>query len=141
MLRNFAAVTAGLIVGSAVNMAVLSVSWVLYPLPEGLDFNDPAQLAAYLGALPAAAFLLVLAAHLGQAFVGGWLAARLSASHPVPLALVVGTISAAAGLYNLLTLPGPVWLWVELPLYFLLSWLPGSWEQARRAALAPADAG
>jgi hypothetical protein len=133
MLRNIGAVIAGLLVGSAANMAILGVSSMVYPRPEGMDFNDQAQLAAYIATLPTAAFFFVLAAHLGQAFVGGWLAARLSASQPVWMALFVGTVTAMAGLYYLISLPGPVWLWIEMPLYFVLSWLPGSWEEARRA--------
>ena len=79
VLRNIGGFLAGMIVGSVVNMGVLSISWAIWPLPEGMDMNDPAQLADYVGGLPAAAFALVLVAHLGQAVAGGWLAGRMGA--------------------------------------------------------------
>ncbi len=133
MIRNIGAVLAGLLVGSVVNMAfILLNTMVLFPMPAGSSMNDPAQMQTYIAGLPAAAFLVVLLAHLGQSFVGGWVAARLG-SRPVPLALVVGVFSLVAGVINLLSLPGPVWMWVEVPLYLVVAWLAGRLEERRRA--------
>ncbi|MDG1050068.1 MAG: hypothetical protein P8R46_07665, partial [Planctomycetota bacterium] len=79
----------GLAAGMAWNMALIQLnSTVLYPAPEGMDMNDPEQLQAYMDTLPAAAFLVVMAAHLGQALLGGWLAACLAVKRPVLLALI-----------------------------------------------------
>ena len=41
---------------------------------------------------------MVLAAHLGQSFVGGWVAARLGSSKPMLLAMIVGLASLAGGI-------------------------------------------
>lgn len=72
MLRNFVAVVAGMIVGMVVNMALVMLNgYVLFPMPDGLDMNDVAGMNAYIQTLPTAAFVVVLAAHLGQSFVGG----------------------------------------------------------------------
>ncbi|MCK6502152.1 hypothetical protein L6R53_01885 [Myxococcota bacterium] len=54
--------------------------FVLFPTPEGTNLNDPEQMNAYVATLPAAAFVVILAAHLGQALFGGWVAARLAGS-------------------------------------------------------------
>jgi hypothetical protein len=126
MLRNIAAVVAGIFVGMVVNMSIIQLNTgVLFPLPAGADMNDAAQFNAYLASLPAIAFVVVMAAHLGQAFVGGLVAARLSASHPMRLALVVGVFALVGGVAALLMYDGPAWMVVELPLYLVVAWAGG----------------
>jgi len=126
MLRNLLATFLGLVVGMAWNGALIELnSSVLFPMPEGMDPGDLEAFQAYLDTLPATAFLVVMAAHLGQAGLGGWVAARLSGSRPVRQALVVGAISMIGGLMMLFLVDGPVWMWVEVPLYLVLAWLAG----------------
>ena len=134
MLRNIAAVIAGLVVGSAVNMALIMLNmFVLFPAPAGLDMADPVAMNAYIAGLPTAAFLVVLAAHLGQAFVGGCVAARLGGSRPVRLAMIVGIASLVGGVMNMMTIRGPDWMFIELPLYPLVALLAGRAVEAGRA--------
>lgn len=132
--QNAGAVIAGLIAGFAVNMAVLSINtkW-LFPAPEGLDPNNTAQYQAYLDTLPATAFVVVMLAHLGQAFVGGWVAARLGSSRPVLLAMIIGVLSLAGGIWAMQMFKGPTWMYAELPLYLLLAWLAGRLVEKQRA--------
>jgi nitrate/nitrite transporter NarK len=135
MIRNILAVVVGLAVGMAVNMAlVLLNAYVLYPMPEGTSMQDPEQLNAYIATLPIAAFLVVLAAHLGQSFFGGWTAARLGASRPMMLAMIVGVLSLIGGCINMTTVDVPEWMYVELPLYLVVAWFAGRLEVKRRAA-------
>jgi MFS family permease len=137
MLRNVLAVLGGLLVGGALNMALVQLNMrVLFPMPQGMDTNDPAQFNAYVAALPTAAFFVVMLAHLGQSFVGGWLAARLGASRPMLLAMIVGVLSLAGGVTAMMTIDGPDWMVVELPLYLVVAWLAGRLEQKRRSARA-----
>lgn len=135
MLRNIIAVVVGIVAGSMVNMALILLnSYVLFPMPAGMNMNDPEQMNAYIATLPSSAFLVVLLAHLGQAFVGGWVAARLGASRPILLAMIVGVFTLAGGIFNLMTLDGPTWMLIELPLYLVVAWLAGRLEQRRRGA-------
>ena len=128
-MRNVLATLAGLAVGMVFNMGLIELNMrVLHPAPEGLDPMDPEQqeaFQAYVDSLPAAAFLVIMAAHLGQALIGGWLAACLGGSRPVLLALIVGAISLAGGVMMMMTVTGPPWMMVELPLYLLLPYLAG----------------
>jgi len=134
VLRNIGAVVAGLFVGSCVNMGLIRLnSTVLFPMPEGMDPNDLEQFVAYTEGLPATAFLVVMAAHLGQAGVGGWLAARLAGSRPLLLALIVGGATLLGGLMMLVMVPAPVWMWVEIPLYIVVAYGVGTIEVKRRA--------
>ena len=134
MARSVLSVIVGMVVGMAVNMALITLnSSVLYPMPEGTTFEDTEGFQAYLDTLPAPAFLVVMAAHLGQALVGGWVAARLSAKAPVRQALIVGALSMAGGIQMLRTVSGPVWMWAEVPLYLVLAYLAGRSVAARGA--------
>ena len=146
MLRNVIAVIIGLVAGMALNMGILQISHLAYPIPEGLDIKVPAQLQNYLDTLPAPAFLLAMAAHLAQSFGGGWIAARLGSSRPMLLAMIVGAVSLAGGVMMMTMVQGPAWMAIELPLYLVGAWIAGRMEQKRRAATdgpatEPAQAG
>jgi hypothetical protein len=119
----------------AVNMGLIMVSWALFPMPEGMDMNVPEQMNAYVATLPIAAFLIIIAAHLGQAFVGGWVAARLGASHPVVLALIIGVLALMGGVANMMMIEHPAWMYIEVPLYLVVAYVAGMLEVRRRAAL------
>ena len=126
MVRNILAVIVGIFVGMAVNMALIQLnSLVLFPMPPGANMNDPAQFNAYIAELPHTAFILVLLAHLGQSFVGAWVAARLGTSHRMMLAMIVGTVSLLGGVMAMTMIDGPAWLVIELPLYLVVAWLAG----------------
>lgn len=130
-LRNVLATLAGLVAGSVVNMGLVLLNVSLFPMPAGASFEDPAAMAAWTATLPASAFLLVLAAHGAQAFVGGALATRLAATRgPVPAGLIA-TLTALGSAANMVQLPAPAWMWVDVPLNLALGW--GAWRLARRA--------
>ena len=135
MARNIGALVVGLLVGMLLNAAVVQLSsTLLYPMPAGLDPNDPAQLYAYIETLPVTAFVMAIVAHVLQAGAGGWLAARLCASRPLALAGAIGAITVAGSIYNLRILPAPAWMWLEVPLLLVVSWQVGQRETALRAS-------
>ena len=136
MIRNAFAVLAGYIVGSSINMALIQLNMQkLYPPAEGIDVSDPAQFNSYIATLPGAAFLVILAAHLAQSFVGAWIAARLGTSHTMILAMSIGVLSLAGGIMAMTMIEGPAWLMIELPLYLVVAWAAGNIELKRRATL------
>jgi len=98
-----------------------------------VDMNDPVAFGSFIQGLPAQAFALVLVAHLGQSFVGAWIAARLAPTRPMLLAMVIGALSLLGGILAMAMIPGPAWLAVELPLYLVVAWLAGRREVQRRA--------
>ena len=135
MLRNVGAVIAGLVVGMFVNLGLVQLNTVLFPLPDGVDLTDSAQMRDAIQDLPAAAWILVFAAHLGQSFAGAWVAARLGASHWMTLAMIVGVVSLGTGIANALMLSAPAWTWLEMPFYLVVAWMAGRTETARRLAV------
>lgn len=89
---------AGLVTMFVVIMGVEYLGHVLYPPPPGLNPLRTGDLAAIMAQQPAAALLFVVAAWVAGAFVGGWVAARISrrwrvaAAVPVALVVMVGVL-------------------------------------------------
>ena len=136
-MRNVFAVIVGLVIGMVANMALIMLNAVFYPMPEGMDMNDYEQLNAHIATLPTLAFILPLLAHLSQAFVGGWFAARLGKSRPIRLAMIVGVLSLVGGGANFYLLPdAPKWMMIELPLYLVLAFVAGRMVASCRAKAA-----
>jgi hypothetical protein len=120
MLRLVGAAVVGLVVGSVANMALIFANLAIYPAPPGTDFQDTAQMAAFIGTLPPAAFVLPFLAHLSQAGLGGLVAGKLSGGTPqIPVGVVVG-LTLLGSVINLLQIPGPAWMWLELPVQALI---------------------
>ena len=126
MIRNIIAVVVGVIVGMVFNMAVVILNTaVLFPVPEGFNWNDPDAVGAYFTDLPLTAFLVVLVAHLGQAFFGGLVAALISRNAAMTVAMIIGVLSMLAGIANMMMVPNPAWMWIEVPLYLVAAWFAG----------------
>ena len=123
MGRTILAVLVGVICAWVVIMLCEFAGASLYPPPPGLDLRDPEQLAAFVAAAPTAAMALVLAGWTLGAFVGGWIAAKLSRLHRRGAALAVGAVVLAGVIANAMMIPHPWWfavLGVLLP-------LPAAW--------------
>jgi hypothetical protein len=120
MLRCILGVIGGLVCGSAVNMAIIMLSWLIYPLPQGTDLSDRDAMAAYIQSLPTLAFIVVLIAHAGGAFVGGVVAGLIARRSPVILGAIVGGFFLVGGILNVMGMPCPLWFAVA----DLVSYLP-----------------
>jgi len=122
------AVVVGLIIGIMSNWWIVMINLSMYPLPDGYTFDSLLQpenkdvLIDWVKSLPQSAFILVLVAHLSQAFIGGFVAALISRQHAMCVAMIVGVITLIGGVINILMLPPRVWLWIEMPLYLVLAW-------------------
>ena len=136
-MRDIMAVLVGWVVGMAVNMAFAFLNVALYPMPDGVTFDDKEGFAAYIETLPLTAFLIVLVAHLSQAFFGALAAAKISMKRPTTVAMIVGVLSLIGGYINMQTLPLPTWMWIEMPLYLVAAWLAAylAIDSKNRAAL------
>ncbi len=134
MIRNMLAVVVGLVVGMVFNMAMVILDTALHPMPEGVTFEDAEGVAAYFAGLPLLAFLIILVAHVGQAFVGGLVAAAISRNASMLVAMIVGALSLFAGIMNMMSMPLPAWMWIEMPLYLFGAWLAARIVLSRRSS-------
>ena len=131
VLRTVFGIAVGIFVGSLCNMGIGFANTLIFPMPEGISFSDAFNeetkqaVLDWIGSLPQTAFILVLVAHLSQAFVGGLIAGLISKNHVRVAAMVVGCVTLLGGVMNMMTVPAPVWLWIEMPLYLVCAWWAG----------------
>jgi hypothetical protein len=109
ILRNVLAVIAGLVVGSAVNMAIIMVGPMVIPPPEGVDMSDMDRLADNIKLLKPANFVPPLLAHALGTLVGAFITAKIAVSHRMMLAMLIGAFFLLGGLMMVRMVGGPGW--------------------------------
>jgi hypothetical protein len=134
MVRCIVAVICGLIAGGVFNMAVIMLSWMIYPLPEGVNLYDQATMRTYVQSLPVPAFLMILVAHAGGALVGGLVAALIARRLPLVLGAIVGGFFLVGGILNVMSIPAPLWFVIV----DLVSYVPCGMVGAKLAPLRSA---
>lgn len=140
MIRNVFASFAGLSAGMIWNFALIELNMeVFFPSEVPIDPNDTVAFAAYVKGLPPQAFICVVVAHLGQAFFGGRVAARLSGDRFMIPVMAVGFLSLLGGIVAFITIPGPRWLAIELLFFLPAAWAAGRIEALRRRTLNDND--
>lgn len=127
MGRTILGVLAGAVVAWLTIIASQFAGASVYPPPPGIDLRDPDQLAAFIAAAPPAAMALVLAGWALGAFLGGWVAAKISRRHRWAAALLVGALVLAGVIANAAMIPHPLWF----TMLGMLLPLPAAWLAAR----------
>jgi hypothetical protein len=110
MLRNVAAIVAGLVTAYLSIKLIDKLGHMVYPPPAGLDFSDPEAIRPYLATLPIGAFLFIWASSVVAAFVGTLVAGFAGTARPAILAAAVGGVVFAATIANFIWIPHPLWL-------------------------------
>ena len=134
LLRNILAVIAGIIVGSIVNMAIISLSGAIIPPPAGADVTTTEGLKASMHLFEPKHFLMPFLAHALGTLVGAWLTATLAASHARMLSLGIGAFFLLGGIASVFMLPSPLWYSiVDLSLaYIPMAYLGGRYLVGKR---------
>lgn len=109
MLRKIAAVLLGLGASIATVMLIEWISHQVYPLPPGMDFNDPEMVRDFVSRLPLGAFLAILLGWLLGTLAGAMVACRVAQEKPVVFASIIGAVMMAATVANLVMIPHPTW--------------------------------
>ncbi|HUH32621.1 MAG TPA: hypothetical protein VLZ28_01635 [Daejeonella sp.] len=127
ILKNILAIVAGVIGGSVVNMAIISMSASVIPPPAGADVTTSEGLKAAMHLFEPKHFLMPFLAHALGTFAGAWIAALIAASHKMKFALGIGVFFLAGGIASVFMLPSPVWYTVvDLVLaYFPMAYVGG----------------
>ncbi len=112
VLQYMLAVLLGLIVGSSVNMAIITIGPSVIPLPEGVDMSDMDKFAENLPLLKPVNFLAPWLAHALGTFVAAAIAAKLSPGHNMQLAIGIGLFFMMCGIAMVVMIGGPVWFTV-----------------------------
>ncbi|MDO8999015.1 MAG: hypothetical protein Q7W45_04570 [Bacteroidota bacterium] len=109
IIRNILAIIAGAVIGSIVNMAIITISGSIIPPPEGADVTTMEGLKASMHLFQPKNFILPFLAHAIGTFVGALLAALIAANNKMKFAIVIGVVFLAGGITNVVILPSPIW--------------------------------
>jgi hypothetical protein len=138
MVRTIAGILVGIVIAVATVFALEQIVHLFAPAPPDFNMRDPEHVRARVASLPMAAFLLVLLGWVLGTALGSWAAVRISRVGTWP-GLAVGAAIVAATLYNLVTIPHPIWFaviaLVGIP---IASWLGAN--SARGRASPPSTA-
>jgi uncharacterized membrane protein YqgA involved in biofilm formation len=138
-IRNILAVVAGFVIGSIVNMGLISVSGTAIPPPDGADVTTMEGLKASMHLFEPKHFVFPFLAHALGTLVGAAVAASIAASHKFHLAITIGVLFLAGGIASALMLPSPLWFDV-LDLcnaYIPMAWI--GWKLATREYGRPGE--
>ncbi|NUQ81891.1 MAG: hypothetical protein HUU10_09800 [Bacteroidetes bacterium] len=130
MIRNILAVIAGIVGGSVLNMALVTVGPMVVPPPAGADLTTMEGLKAAMALMEPAHFLFPFLAHALGTLLGAFLAAKIATSQQVPLAFLIGGLFLIGGIINVMMLPSPLWFTL---LDLIGAYLPMAWLGARLA--------
>ncbi len=112
IIKNILAVIAGIILGSFVNMAIITISGSIIPPPEGADITTMEGLKASMHLFQPKNFIFPFLAHAIGTFAGALTTAKIAANHKMKFALGVGIVFLAGGITNVFILPSPIWFTV-----------------------------
>ena len=123
--RNILAAVVGFVIGSVVNLGLVTIGMSVIPLPEGTDVSTMEALRESMKLLAPVNFIFPLLAHALGTFTGAFGAAKLAATHPMKLAIGVGLAFLLGGVAMILNCCGPMWfiasdlLLAYIPMAFL----------------------
>lgn len=124
ILRNILAVLAGLVLGGALNMFIISISGDIVPLPEGVDPNDVESIKANMHRYGTMHFIMPFLAHALGTLLGAFVTAKIAFNRKRGLALLIGALFFLGGLSLVLALPSPPWF---NALDLVVAYLPMAW--------------
>jgi hypothetical protein len=141
LLRNVLAVLAGLVLGSLVNMAIVTLGPMLIPPPAGVDVKTAEGLAQGIHLFEPQHFVTPFLAHALGTLAGALVAYLAAATRKPTLAWVIGVVFLCGGVAASVMIPAPAWF---IALDLLVAYLPMAWLGIRLGArlqgAAPAPA-
>lgn len=124
LLRNVLAVLAGVVIGSALNFLIITVSPMVIPLPAGVDVSNPESLSKGMHLLEPRHFIMPFLAHAVGSLGGALVAYLIAASYRTHIAIAVGVLFLCGGLAASFMIPAPAWF---IALDLLAAYLPMAW--------------
>lgn len=124
LLRNILAVVAGMVIGSVVNMAIVTFGPSLVPPPAGVDMSTPEGLAQAIALFEPRHFVTPFLAHALGTLVGALVAYLVAGSRRATFAWIIGALFLVGGIAACFMIPAPAWF---MAADILLAYLPMAW--------------
>jgi hypothetical protein len=131
ILRNILAFIGGLIIGSIVNMGLITIGGKIILPPSGVDVMDVESLKSSIHLFEAKHFIFPFLAHALGTLAGAYIASKVVVKHKMKFALGVGVFFMIGGIVNIFMLPSPIWFAVLdlVCAYIPMGWLAGKLTQ------------
>jgi hypothetical protein len=132
MGRVILGIIAGVVIAVALVFALELIVNVIAPPPADVDMSDPVHVRERVSGLPMVAFALVLLGWVVGAGLGSWAAVRIGQRPVAWPGLLVGAVIFIGTLYNIMTIPHPIWfVGIALLAIPIASWVGASRARAR----------
>ena len=133
--RNILAGMVGFVIGSVVNLGLVTIGMSVVPLPEGTDVSTMEALRESMKFLAPVNFIFPLLAHALGTLTGAFVAAKLAASHHMKFAIGIGVGFLFGGIAMIFNCGGPVWFIVSdlLLAYITMAFLGGFLAGGKRS--------
>ncbi len=109
IVKNIVAVVIGIVVGSSVNMAIISISGSIIPPPDGFDVTTTEGLKNAMHLFELKHFIFPFLAHALGTLVGAVLAVKIASNHKMKFAYGIGFFFLLGGIASVFLLPSPTW--------------------------------
>ena len=123
-LRNVLAVVAGVVIGGAVNMALIMLSPVLIPPPAGVDPSNAESLIKGIHLFEPRHYVMPFLAHAFGTLAGAFAAYLIAATYKVQIAFAIGVVFLCGGVAASFMIPAPAWF---IALDLLAAYIPMAW--------------
>ncbi|MGB0885778.1 MAG: hypothetical protein ACPGR5_05075 [Chitinophagales bacterium] len=126
-LRNILAVLAGIVLGGILNMTIINITGNIVSLPAGVNPNDIESIKQNMHLYEAKHFVFPFLAHALGSLLAGFVAAFLSVSNQIKLAIFAGGFFIIGGIMMAKMLPAPIWFEAldVIVAYFPMAFLGG----------------
>lgn len=110
-LRNLLAILAGIVLGSIVNMSIVTISPSVFGVPEGVNVQDIKSIKANIGLYEPQHFIGPILAHALGTLCGAFVAAKIALSNKMVYGMFIGLFFMIGGAYMVVLLPEqPTWV-------------------------------
>jgi len=124
LVKNILAIIAGLVLGSIVNMSLITISGSIISPPDGADVTTMEGLKASIHLFQPKHFIFPFLAHALGTLVGAFIASIIASTHKMKLALSIGGFFLLGGIINSVLLPAPTWF---IAVDILIAYIPMAW--------------
>ena len=137
-LRVVVAIIVGLVVGGAVNMALIVLSPHVVPPPAGVDVRNTESMRASIHLFEPKHFVFPFLAHALGTLSGAAAGAMVAGRFRAVVGYVVGVLYLGGGIAAATMIPAPGWF---IALDLALAYLPMAWLGVRIAQKLQPEAG
>jgi large-conductance mechanosensitive channel len=92
LLQNVLALVAGIVIGGAVKMALITISPSLVPPPPGVDVSNAESLSKAMPLFEPRHFIMPFLVHALGTFVGALVAYLIAATYKAQIAYAIGAV-------------------------------------------------